>query len=161
MGSVAQGARLVKINGQNYYEFDGTYFSADVTNDGHKYYVVVGTNGELNVDEAEKARAEASENIENEQDNNEDNTNYQQAPANNSYNNNINGDDQPTEVTGNDNNAVYDNRPQIGDQFDQLPKNSKSITVDGKRQYVSPAGTYYKPVIVDGRTVYEVTKGNN
>lgn len=161
LDQLPRGTRLIKINGQNYYEFEGTYFSADVDNDGHKYYVVVGTNGELNVDEAEKARADASENMATEQNDQEDENGQQQPPADNSYNNNNNTYNNQQTEGSNDNDAVYDNRPQVGDQFDQLPKNSKSITVNGQTQYVSPAGTYYKPVTVDGKTVYEVTKGNN
>ncbi|MBO9619463.1 MAG: hypothetical protein J7539_10550 [Niabella sp.] len=160
-----RGTRLVRINGQNYYEFNGTYFSPDIDGSGRKYYVVVGTNGELNLDEADKARSGA-----------ENNQNYRDAPNDNhpgslqntpmqqetpDYNNDDNSKQEnaaPAENNGSyDANAGYDNRPQVGDQFDQLPKNSKAVNLDGKRVYVSPAGTYYKTVTVDGKTVYEVT----
>lgn len=160
-----RGARLIKINGQNYYEFNGTYFSPDIDNNGHKYYVVVGTRGELNVDEAEKARADAENNSnyhEDPDDYNQGNTPMDNAPGYNNDNDNKqdNADNAADTENSNNTNAVYDNRPQVGDQFDQLPKNSKSVTINGKQEYVSPAGTYYKAIKADSKTVYEVT-GNN
>lgn len=157
-----RGTRLVKINGQNYYEFNGTYFSPDIDGNGHKYYVVIGTNGELNLDEADKARAgaENNQNYREDPNNNRSDMPLQQTPDYNynSDDNNRQENTAPMENNGNDDtNAVYDNRPQVGDQFDQLPKNSKAVNLDGKRVYVSPAGTYYKTVTVEGKTVYEVT----
>ncbi|MGJ7032377.1 DUF6515 family protein [Niabella hirudinis] len=137
------GARMRKIDGDTYYEYDGTYYRPDVDKDGERVYVVVGRNGTLDTDAASA----------------------QPYNDNRDYPNN-NRDDEPesskplernSDNTGT-HDAVYDTRPQPGDQFDQLPKNSTRVTVDGKSQFRSPAGTYYKEITIDGKTVYEVVR---
>lgn len=132
------GARMRKIDGDTYYEYNGTYYRPDVNEDRERVYVVVGRNGTL---DTEEARAQRSD--DNAYDNRDDERNGTAPAARNN-------DDSET------NDSVYDTRPQVGDQFDQLPKNSTRVTVDGKTRFRSPAGTYYKEVTIDGRTVYEV-----
>ncbi|MCF3109303.1 DUF6515 family protein [Niabella sp. CC-SYL272] len=139
LGSVTMrlpnGARMRKIDGDTYYEYNGTYYRPDMNEDGERIYVVAGANGTLDTEEARTQRS------------NDDR---------------MDADDEPTSIepaANNDterNDAVYDTRPQVGDQFDQLPKNSTRVTIDGKTRFRSPAGTYYKEVTADGKTVYEV-----
>ncbi|WP_300598327.1 DUF6515 family protein [Niabella sp.] len=135
------GARMRKIDGDTYYEYNGTYYRPDVNEDGERVYVVVGRNGTLDTEEARTQRSNDDRNYPDDNRGDERN-NSEPAVRNND------------DTGGND--AVYDTRPQVGDQFDQLPRNSTRVTVDGKSQFRSPAGTYYKEVTVDGKTVYEV-----
>ncbi|MCD2423150.1 DUF6515 family protein [Niabella pedocola] len=134
------GARMRKIDGDTYYEYNGTYYRPDVDEDGERVYIVVGRNGTLDTEEARTQRYNDERAATDEDRNDERSSNAVQQ----------NSDDTDT------NSGVYDTRPQVGDQFDQLPKNSTRVTVGGKTQFRSPAGTYYKEVTVDGRTVYEV-----
>jgi len=140
------GARMRKIDGNTYYEYNGTYYKADVTEDGERTYVVVGRNGALNTAEAETER------YNDERPDRDDNADYNR--------NDVENDQATTGYGSTDNNrsddAVYYNRPQPGDQFETLPKSSKPVTVNGQKQFVSPAGTYYKEVTVDGKLLYEV-----
>lgn len=46
--------------------------------------------------------------------------------------------------------------PVIGDRFDDLPADSKSVVVQGEKLYLSPDGLYYKEVIEGNKVVYEV-----
>ncbi len=64
-------------------------------------------------------------------------------------------DDQQNRAATSDD---YNTGPQVGDRFEQLPRNSRAISVDGAKQYVSPGGTYYKEVQEEDRTVYEVVR---
>lgn len=130
------------IDGQKYYEYDGTFFRKDIDENGEAVYVVVGINGELNTSGIENRRyAEPDEN-------------------NDGYNNRDEVYDNPREndVIAKDIDSNDIVRPQIGDQFEQLPKDSRAVAVDGKRMYVSPNGVYYKEITEDGHTMYEVVR---
>ncbi|WP_051107153.1 DUF6515 family protein [Niabella aurantiaca] len=136
------GARMRKIDGNTYYEYRGTYYKADLNEDGERVYTVVGREGTLN-------------------------TKDQPYDEENSYPLNDDDDDgiREPETTGMDtggrstnDDATYYNHPRVGDQFEELPKNSKRVTVEGKRQFLSPAGTYYKEITVDGKVMYEVVR---
>lgn len=136
------GARMRKIDGHTYYEYQGTYYKADVNEDGERVYTVAGRNGTLNTRDPS----------------------YEE---DNSYPVNEDEDDQIREretagsaIGDNSTNedAVYYNHPRVGDQFEVLPKNSKQVTVEGQKQFLSPAGTYYKKVTVDGKVMYEVVR---
>lgn len=144
------GARLRKIDGVNYYEVNGTYLLPEINSTGKKSYIVVGTDGELNTDDAMDARSRSGS-YEEEED----------GPLRNQRYNDRDDDEEDVVVrNGNtDGDEVYSVRPQVGDQFDQLPRNSKSVVVKGKRLYESPNGTYYKEITVNGTKVYEVVDG--
>ncbi|SDE18345.1 DUF6515 family protein [Niabella drilacis] len=138
-----RGARMRKIDGNTYYEYNGTYYRPDVDEDGERVYVVVGRNGTLDTEEA--GAQPYSDDRGYMDDNRGDEQNSSEPAEQNPHN---------TDTSD----AVYDTRPQAGDQFDQLPRNSTRVTVDGKSRFRSPAGTYYKEVTVDGKTVYEVVQ---
>src|SRR6185503_294307 len=52
--------------------------------------------------------------------------------------------------------SPIDNGPVVGDRFDDLPADSKAVVINGEKLYLSPAGTYYKEVIVGNKVSYEV-----
>lgn len=134
------GARMRRIDGDTYYEYGGTYYRPDVDENGDRVYIVVGRNGSLDTEEARAQRYNDDQGTENDR--------YDERKSSDPV--------EPDSDNTDTNTGVYDTRPQEGDQFDQLPKNSTRVSVGGKTRFRSPAGTYYKEVTVDGRTVYEV-----
>ncbi|MCH5598447.1 DUF6515 family protein [Niabella ginsengisoli] len=136
------GAKLKKIDGKYYYEKDGTiYYKWD--EDGRSSYEIVGKDGYLNSDN-DIYEKDYEEPIEADQPYNEE---KETLPINDDS---VSENDEHTEV--------YTVRPQVGDQFDRLPRDSKEVNVNGKKQYVSKNDIYYKEVTVDGKTFYEVVK---
>jgi hypothetical protein len=145
ISKLPSGARSVTVDNETYYELGGTYYMEDVNESGKRIYIIVGTDGELNVNEALKAF-----------DNNH--TDNSKIETDRVYNNHSN-QQQVIVHNGNDQTGdVYGSRPQMGDRFDQLPPNSKSIYVNAEKQYVSPLGIYYKEVSEEGRIYYEVVR---
>ena len=140
------GVREREIDGEVYYELGGTYYREDIDQDGKRVYIVVGTDGKLDTDEAEKRSYENNDPVY--QDGND--RSYNQKPGNADVV--VRNGNQSAE------NDSYSVKPQVGDRFEQLPKDSKAIAVDGERQYVSASGTYYKEVTESGKTVYEVVR---
>ena len=47
------GARLVQVNGETFYELNGTYYREDGDANGNTVYTVVGKNGEINNTDAQ------------------------------------------------------------------------------------------------------------
>lgn len=137
------GARERIIDGETYYEIGGTFFMEDVDKNGKRVYTVVGTDGELDTKEARTRSYENNDPVYN------DSRNIQE-PTNNNV------------IVKNGNEAVagdnYITGPQAGDRFARLPKDCRTVDVNGVKQYVSPAGTYYKEVTEDGKTMYEVVR---
>jgi hypothetical protein len=140
------GTKRITINGQIFYEYSGNYYMQDNDNTNSRSYILVGTKGQLNIDEALRLRDESR--------NENDDAEYNDRNYNddNFYNNGQNNNEPSA------NNGAYGAGPQIGDRFENLPRNTRTITVGGKTQYESPAGTRYQAVIEDGKTVYEVVK---
>lgn len=140
------GARERIIDGETYYEVGGTFFIEDMDKNGKRVYTVVGTDGELDTREAGKKGYENDDPV------------YKNDGRN--YNRQMNNE-APVKSRDEDvANKAYNVGPQIGDRFDQLPKGSKPVVTDGVKQYVSPAGTYYKEVTEDGKIIYEVIKSS-
>lgn len=48
VSSLPDGAKSVKVNGERFYELNGTYFKEDRNSKGKRVYLVVGKNGEIN-----------------------------------------------------------------------------------------------------------------
>jgi len=46
--------------------------------------------------------------------------------------------------------------PAIGDRFDDLPSDSRSVVINGEKLYLAPSGLYYKEVIDGDKVYYEV-----
>ncbi len=133
------GAKLQKIDGKYYYEKNGTYYYKDVDADGRPVYLIAGRNGELNTQENDYSAPYE---------------NYNSADDTPEI---VNEDSDAKPVT--DKNDAYTVRPQVGDRLEQLPRNSKQVTVNGKKLFVSPNNVYYKEISEDGQTVYEVVEG--
>ena len=147
------GARQRIINGETFYEYGGTYFQRE----GEREYVVVGTDGRLDTEEARRRMQENDSYDDRYNDDvyRNDNNRYGNPSQNNGEVKVRNANEDP-EYTP-DNRGTFQ-KPEIGDRFDILPKNSRLISSAGTKQYVSPNGIYYKEVMEDGRTVYEVVR---
>lgn len=46
--------------------------------------------------------------------------------------------------------------PRVGDRFDTLPADSKSVVINGEKMYLSPSGLYYKEVVEGNKIYYEI-----
>lgn len=69
--------------------------------------------------------------------------------------------DQENRSMGSDNNADYDDDsayyPQIGDVIDELPENSRKITINGEKMYEAPDGVHLREQTdSSGKKVYVV-----
>ncbi|MFT3903195.1 MAG: DUF6515 family protein [Niabella sp.] len=130
------GAEQMEINGELYYEYRGTYYQETTDKNGKRAYEVVGVDGKLDTDGANQRS-------------------YNNDPVydNEGYDN----EDVPVASAPVSGSIV---KPEIGDVFEQLPKDCKVIAVDGKKNYVSPAGVYYKEINEDGKILYEVVRVN-
>lgn len=146
------GTRERTIDGDTYYEFGGTFFVEDLDENGKHVYIVVGTEGRLDTDAARgRGYAPAYPDQQERSSNRSDGDEFQKdRPAAQK-----NGTPGP-KVS--DTGKTFQVRPQVGDRFEILPKDSRAITVNGEKQYESPSGTYYKEVTENGKTVYEVVK---
>lgn len=137
------GARLVKIDGQYYYEKDGTYYAKTSTEDGHTIYIISGKEGQLDTDTYSDPL-------------NENPDQYAEDPDTESQEGDLADPSEISAAPADTNSGQGSVRPQIGDRFDRLPRDARQITVNGKKEYVSVNGVHYKEVIADDRTVYEV-----
>jgi hypothetical protein len=125
------GAKSTVINGQKYFELGGTYYQEELTSNNKLQYVVVGTDGVINTIEPE------------------DN---QVTPQND--NNNQNDYVPPT-------NAPDPSAQQVApERLTQLPANSKVVTINQQKFYLSPSGTYYQEITDANNNVsYEAVGG--
>jgi|GEM_PF-754809 hypothetical protein len=139
------GVRELNIDGETYYKRGGTYFREETAGDGAVVYRVVGVRGRLNTGSGRLGGYSGDDPVYNDNGRNYPSVNDQYTPSDNQQNRAATSDD-------------YNTGPQVGDRFDQLPRNSRAISVDGAKQYVSPSGTYYKEIQEDGKTVYEVVR---
>ena len=46
--------------------------------------------------------------------------------------------------------------PQVGDRLEALPSGAREVVIRGEKLYLSEAGYYYKEVVENGRSFYEV-----
>lgn len=134
------GAKLQKIEGKYYYEKNGTLYYKEEDADGRPLYIIVGKNGQLATDDERYDQGGKGY----------DNNDADDYPVVKNANED---QDSPTE-----NGGRYTIKPQAGDRFEQLPRDSRSVTVSGKKMFVSPNNIYYKEVTEDGETVYEVVE---
>lgn len=149
-----RGTQKQIINGETYYEANGTYLQEDRNENGDRVYIIVGKNGRLDTREAHKRMMETEDRNDRYYNNNRNNID----DGNNQREEDIVVRNGNKDLDADNGDAVYNVGPRVGDQFYRLPKDSRAITIEGKKQYLSPAGTYYKEIIVDGRSVYEVVK---
>ena len=124
-----RNAKAVVIDGQKYYESNGTYYKEEITDSNDMLYKVVGTNGKLNT----------GNNV-NSDNNIDDNNNS----SNNSDSNNSN-------VQNDDRGSV-----KIGDRVDELPADSKAVVINKQKYFQAPSGYYYQEVVDGNKIHYEV-----
>ena len=178
VGRLPAGARKRTINGQIYYEYNGNYYMSDSDNMGEGRYIIVGKEEKLDTEEALHRRTESlnrnSDEEYNDDDrynnNNDNDDSYNRRSPRNSNDEVVvrNANEEGDYSRENNNNRsndvapnkdeVYSSGPQVGDRFENLPRNTKTITVGGQTQHESPSGTRYKEVSENGKTVYEVVK---
>lgn len=132
------GAKLQKVDGKYYYEKDGTFYYKDVDEEGRTFYTIVGKNGNLHTDGI--FNSHQNENHEKYHDLNTDAKEI---------------GDNTTKQDGDD---TYTIRPEVGDRFEQLPRNSHVGYLDGEKVYISPNNIYYKEVKEGDDVWYEVIK---
>lgn len=114
-----RGAEDITIDGQKYYEKDGVYYQKVIDENGKKAYRVAGKDGVLNTD--------GNQDLQNgQQQYNNDNNNTAQQP--NNYNN-----DQQQGIL-----------PRVGDVVNSIPSDSRKVTINGEKLFVSPDGVYYQ-----------------
>lgn len=140
---IPTGAQLRKIEGKYYYEKNGTFYSRETDRNGRVVYIIAGKNGDLG-------------------DRNDYNDEYNE-PTDRDRTYDESREELPVVKNGNQRNestesteGAYSVRPEVGDRFEQLPRDSREVTRDGKKLFVSPNGVYYKEIKEDGTTLYEV-----
>ncbi|HOZ84061.1 MAG TPA: DUF6515 family protein [Niabella sp.] len=144
---IPMSAKLRKIEGRYYYESGGVYYQMNKREDGRPEYTIVGKDGELRLDEAYQNQYDQEEDA------------PERYNKNDFQNSNPINENTPIVKNGNEKPEVINPvLPQVGDRFEQLPKNCKEVSVNGESQFVSPNGVYYKKQTNDGETFYEVVK---
>ena len=137
--SLPSGAQSITINGQQYYELNGVYYVPITKDDGSLAYEIAGKDGELNTD------------------NGDDQSQYDPAPPtdNDQGYNNAPAPQQEQQAEPQARNGSAD--LQVGDLVQSLPKDSRGVTVNGQRLFVSPDDVYYKKTIDnDGNIAYKI-----
>ena len=114
-----RGTNEITIDGQQYFEKQGVYYQKVVDENGKKAYRVAGKDGVLNTD----GNNAAPQN---------DQQHY--------YNNDNDTAQQP------DNNTAQQQMslPRVGDVVNSIPADSRKVTINGEKLFVSPDGVYYQ-----------------
>jgi hypothetical protein len=127
VNTLPSNAQAITINGQQYYEANGVYYTPVTKDDGSVVYQVAGKDGQLDTYS------------------NQDNG---YAPQNDGYvgkQNNNSGNQQAVAM------------PEIGDLFYSLPSDSRKIKINGQTYYVSPDDFYYQETQdQNGKKAYKV-----
>ncbi|CAN5150784.1 hypothetical protein BH11BAC5_BH11BAC5_43890 [soil metagenome] len=127
------GAKATVINGQKYYELGGTYYQEELTSNNKVQYVVVGTDGVINTIEPEEDQVAPP------------------AQPNNNQN------DYAPPANAPDPSA----QQQLPERLTQLPANSKVVTINQQKFYLSPSGTYYQEITDANNNVSYEAVGSN
>lgn len=114
-----RGTNEITIDGQQYYEKEGVYYQKIIDENGKKSYRVAGKDGVLNTDGNTDPQND-------QQQYNNDNNNTAQQP------NNYNNDQQQGAL------------PRVGDVVNAIPSDSRRVTINGEKLFVSPDGVYYQ-----------------
>ncbi|WP_214070021.1 DUF6515 family protein [Mucilaginibacter sp. dw_454] len=133
-------AKSITINGQQYYEANGVYYTPVTKDDGSVVYQVAGKDGQLNTDDQG-------------QDQGQDQGGYApQGQDQGGY------QDQPAPAPRQQGNQPAVAMPEIGDIFYSLPSDSRKIRINGQLYYVSPDDFYYQQIQdAEGKKAYKVT----
>ena len=112
-----RGSDDITIDGQKYYEKDGVYYQKIKDENGKKAYRVAGKDGVLNTDQ-----------------------NGGQQDGQPQYNNDNNAAQQPDNNTAQQQSTL----PRVGDVVNSVPADSRKVTINGEKLFVSPDGIYYQ-----------------
>lgn len=113
------GAKVTVINDEKYYELGGTFYQQETSAKNKVQYRVIGTDGVLNTVKPEQEES------------NDINTAPSTTPP----------------VSSNDlKQSPVDNYAQ-GQKLNQLPANSKAVTINKQKLYLAPNGIYYQEEI--------------
>lgn len=116
-----RGSEDITIDGQKYYEKDGVYYQKIIDENGKKAYRVAGKDGVLNTDQNGNQQDDQQQ---------YNNNNTAQQP----YINNEQPQMQPQQSV----------LPRVGDVVNTIPTDSRKVTINGERLFVSPDGVYYQ-----------------
>jgi len=130
--ALPRDARPVVIDGEKFYEYNGSYFKDYIKPNGELWYTVEGKHGVLNTDRNNTAS------------NNNDPL-PQQQPQPQSRQSLTTPQTQTQAQTNN-------SKPAIGDVFDTLPNDYKTVVINSKKYFVTADNVYYEEVI-DGKQV--------
>jgi hypothetical protein len=124
-----EGAESIVIDGQQYYELNGVYYLPVTRPNGALVYRIAGKDGELQTDQGDGGQYEAPQQ-------------YPQAPQ---------GNQQAPQM------GAPADYPLVGDIIDELPSDSRKVTLNGEKYYVTPDGIYLKEQRdANGKKVYVV-----
>jgi hypothetical protein len=129
VNSLPSNAQAITINGQQFYELNGVYYTPITKDDGTVAYQVAGKDGKLDTySSPENGYAPENDGYVGRQDNggavNQDNGAVNAQPM----------DDVDTDIA----------MPEIGDLFYSLPTDSRKIKIQGQNYFVSPDDYYYQ-----------------
>ncbi|WP_345101081.1 DUF6515 family protein [Mucilaginibacter panaciglaebae] len=130
VNSLPGNAQSIVINGQQYYEANGVYYTPVTKDDGTVVYQVAGKDGQLETGSPDQGSY---------------------APDDQGYSD---GGGQVAPPAGGQSAVAM---PEIGDIFYSLPSDSRKIKIAGQVYYVSPDDFYYQKIQdSDGKTAYKV-----
>ncbi|TMI74366.1 MAG: hypothetical protein E6H09_05485 [Bacteroidetes bacterium] len=111
---------------------------------------MVGTDGVLNTENA------GASNNNNDQRSADNNRNNQRGEDNNRNDQRTADNNNNTRRSIDNNNERRTAGPAVGDRFEDLPADSKSVVINNEKLYISPSGTYYKEIVSGNQVYYEV-----
>ncbi|WP_158828681.1 DUF6515 family protein [Mucilaginibacter lacusdianchii] len=129
-----EGVESIVIDGQQYYELNGVYYLPVTRPNGAIVYRIAGKDGELDTNQGEYDEQYIPD----------PQQQYPQAPQSNNR--------QPQQMG---NPSDY---PLVGDVIDELPSDSRKVTLNGEKYYVTPDGIYLKEQRdAKGKKIYVVS----
>lgn len=129
VNSLPSNAQSIVINGQQYYEANGVYYTPVIKDDGTVVYQVAGKDGQLETGSSDQG----------------------------SYAPDQGYSDGGVQVAPEQNQRPAVAMPEIGDIFYSLPSDTRRIRLAGQVYYVSPDDFYYQETQdADGKKAYKV-----
>ncbi len=123
VNSLPSNAQAITINGQQFYEANGVYYTPITKDDGTIAYQVAGKDGKLDTYSSPE-------------------NGY--APENNGYTGRQDNGDSAVNAQPMDDVDQDIAMPEIGDLFYSLPSDSRKIKIQGQNYFVSPDDYYYQ-----------------
>jgi hypothetical protein len=128
INTLPTNAQSIVINNQQYYELDGVYYLPITKSDGSLGYQIAGKDGQLDTADGQQPAGAQDVN----------------PPAGGGYDQGNSAAPAPAPAEAPAPQANNGGGPQVGDLVPNLPPNSRGVTVNGVRLFVSPDDVYYK-----------------